>query len=59
MKPASEGVLVDQVIGIVNGDLILESDVDEEKRFEAFEPFSTPGPDFPGIARLSGWWIAR
>ncbi len=37
------GVLVDQVIGVVNGDLILESDVDEEKRFEAFEPFSTPG----------------
>lgn len=42
VKP-SAGVLVDQVIGIVNGDLILESDVDEEKRFEAFEPFSTPG----------------
>jgi peptidyl-prolyl cis-trans isomerase SurA len=42
VKPA-EGVLVDQVIGVVNGDLVLESDVDEERRFEAFEPFSTPG----------------
>ena len=42
VKPV-QGVLVDQVIGVVNGDLILESDVDEEKRFEAFEPFSTPG----------------
>ena len=38
-----DGVLVDQVIGVVNGDLILESDIDEERRFEAFEPFSTPG----------------
>ena len=37
------GVVVDQVIGVVNGDLVLESDVDEERRFEAFEPFSTPG----------------
>lgn len=37
------GILVDQMIGVVNGDLILESDVDEERRFEAFEPFTTPG----------------
>jgi hypothetical protein len=37
------GVVVDQVIGVVNGDLILESDIDEERRFEAFEPFLTPG----------------
>jgi hypothetical protein len=34
---------VDQVIGVVNGDLILESDVDYERRFEVFEPFSAPG----------------
>ena len=40
---AAPGVVVDQVIGIVNGDLILESDIDEERRFEAFEPFATPG----------------
>ena len=37
------GVLIDQVIGTVNGDLILESDIDEERRFESFEPFSAPG----------------
>ena len=42
LAPAS-GVVVDQVIGVVNGDLILESDIDEERRFETFEPFSTPG----------------
>jgi peptidyl-prolyl cis-trans isomerase SurA len=41
VKPAS-GVVADQVIGVVNGDLILESDVNEERRFEAFEPFTTP-----------------
>ena len=34
----SDGVLVDQVVAVVNGDLILESDVDEEQRFEAFQP---------------------
>ncbi len=40
---AAGGVVADQVIGVVNGDLILESDVNEERRFEAFEPFTTPG----------------
>jgi len=28
----------------VNGDLILESDVDAEERFAAFQPFSEPKP---------------
>jgi len=42
-ETAVPGVVADQVIGVVNGDLILESDVDEERRFEAFEPFSAPG----------------
>ena len=39
-------VLIDQVIAGVNGDLILESDVDEDRRFEAFQPFGVPGGDF-------------
>lgn len=34
----AQGVLVDQVIAVVNGNLILESDIDEERRFEAFQP---------------------
>ena len=38
------GVLVDQVIAVVNGDLVLESDVDEERRFEAFQPLRASGP---------------
>ena len=42
IRPAG-GVVADQVIGVVNGDLILESDVNEERRFEAFEPFTAPG----------------
>ena len=36
---AQQGVVLDQVVGVVNGDLILESDVDEERRFAAFQPF--------------------
>lgn len=40
---AVPGVVADQVIGVVNGDLILESDIDAERRFEEFEPFSAPG----------------
>ena len=43
---AAEGTLVDQVVAIVNGDLILESDVQEERRFAAFQPFSTPQDTF-------------
>lgn len=39
--PATTGTLVDQVVAVVNGELVLESDVDEENRFMAFEPFST------------------
>jgi peptidyl-prolyl cis-trans isomerase SurA len=46
---ASDGVLVDQVIAVVNGDLILESDVDEERRFEVFQPLSDPGARFSRI----------
>ena len=41
---AGDGVLVDQVIAVVNGDLVLESDVEEEHRFEAFQPFSAVDP---------------
>ena len=40
------GEMVDRVIAIVNGDLILESDVDEERRFAAFQPFSEPASTF-------------
>ena len=39
---ASTGVLVDQVIAVVNGDLVLESDVEQERRFSAFQPYTAP-----------------
>ncbi len=31
------GVLVDQVVAVVNDDLILESDIDQDRRFQAFQ----------------------
>jgi peptidyl-prolyl cis-trans isomerase SurA len=33
--------VVDRVVAVVNDDLILESDVDEERRFESIEPYRT------------------
>ena len=37
---SSPGILVDQVVAIVNGDLVLESDVQEEQRFAAFQLYT-------------------
>jgi len=37
-------VTLDRVVAIVNGDLILESDVEDEQRFAAFQPFSAAKP---------------
>jgi peptidyl-prolyl cis-trans isomerase SurA len=34
-----QGVVLDQVVSVVNSELVLESDVDEERRFQAFQPF--------------------
>lgn len=42
----TEGTLVDQVIAVVNDDLILESDVDEERRFGAFQPLQAVAVGF-------------
>ncbi len=41
---ASGRVTLDRVAAIVNGELILESDVGAERRFSAFQPFSDPQP---------------
>lgn len=35
------GIVLDRVIAVVNGDVILESDVDEERRFEEIQPYRT------------------
>jgi hypothetical protein len=37
---------IDRVVAVVNGDLILESDVDEERRMVAFLPYSDPAGSF-------------
>lgn len=37
---------IDRVVAIVNDDLILESDVDEERRFVVFQPYSDPAGSF-------------
>jgi hypothetical protein len=37
--PAAKGAEVDRVVAIVNGDLILDSDVDQERRFAALLPY--------------------
>lgn len=34
-----QGTEIDGVVAIVNGDVILESDVDEERRFEGIQPY--------------------
>lgn len=36
-----KGVVLDRVVAVVNGDMILESDVDEERRFEEIQPYRT------------------
>jgi peptidyl-prolyl cis-trans isomerase SurA len=35
------GVVLDRLVAVVNGDVILESDVDEERRFEEVQPYRT------------------
>jgi hypothetical protein len=35
------GVMLDRLVAVVNGDVILESDVDEERRFEEVQPYRT------------------
>jgi peptidyl-prolyl cis-trans isomerase SurA len=34
-----QGVVLDRLIAVVNGDVMLESDVDEERRFEEVQPY--------------------
>ena len=36
---AGQGVVLDRVVAVVNGDLVLESDLDEERRFEEIQPY--------------------
>ena len=44
--PPAPGAVLDRVVAVVNGDVVLESDVDEERRFAAFQPITAPTGDF-------------
>jgi peptidyl-prolyl cis-trans isomerase SurA len=45
--PATEqGTVLDRIVAIVNGDVILESDVDEERRFESIQPYRGSATEF-------------
>lgn len=44
---AGQGTVLDRIVAVVNGDLILESDVDEEQRFESIQPYRTANGDSP------------
>lgn len=41
-SPDGQAVVLDQVIGVINGDVLLESDVQEEMRFAVLQPYSIP-----------------
>jgi len=41
VSTVGQGVVLDRVVAVVNGDVILESDVDEERRFEEVQPYRT------------------
>ncbi len=40
-----QGTVMDRVVAVVNGDLILESDIDEELRFESIQPYRSANGD--------------
>jgi len=39
---SGQAVVLDHVIGVINGDVLLESDVQSEMRFAALQPYSNP-----------------
>jgi peptidyl-prolyl cis-trans isomerase SurA len=41
-----QGTVLDKILAIVNEDVILESDVDEERRFESIQPYRGSNADF-------------
>lgn len=43
--PAERGEVVDRLVAIVNGDIILESDLDEEERFSQLYPYRITSGD--------------
>ena len=44
MMPSEPGEQLDRVVALVNGQIVLDSDVDEERRFEAIQPYPGTAP---------------
>ncbi len=45
-------LLLDRAVAVIDGEVILESDVREEERFAVFEPFSVPGGQFSPLQAM-------
>ncbi len=51
MMPAEPGEEIDRVVAIVNGQVVLDSDVNEEHRFEVIQPYPSSAGTQPTRAR--------
>lgn len=51
--PSGPGVEIDRIVAVVNGDLILESDIEEERRLAAFQPFRDPSGEFSRVQAIN------
>ncbi|MGI8771634.1 MAG: hypothetical protein ACR2JE_09365 [Acidobacteriaceae bacterium] len=51
-KDHAPAELLDRVVAVINGDVILESDVRAEQRFAVFEPYSVPGGRFTPLEAM-------
>lgn len=45
-------LLLDRVVAVINGDVILASDVREQQFFAVFEPYSVPGGEFTPLEAM-------
>ncbi len=51
MMPKEPGAVLDRVVAIVDGEVVLDSDVDEERRFENIQPLIRGGADAASAGR--------
>lgn len=45
MMPHEPGTMIDRIVAIVNGEVVLDSDAAEERRFEIIQPFTRTAPE--------------
>lgn len=45
-------MLLDRAVAVINGEMILASDVREEQQFAVFEPYSVPGGEFTPLEAM-------